>query len=159
MLKLKLQSFGHLMQRANSLEKTMMLWKIEGRKRSGWQRTRWLDSITDSTDLSWRWWRTRRPGMLQSMEFQRVGYYYYWRTDHNNKMLTYRIKGGDCWQIQILGIYFPQETLEYHRWKPLGKYFQPSSQWFWEALICTKETEFYLNIMMGWIMHIQYIDI
>ena len=51
MLKLKLQSFGHLMQRANSLEKTLMLGKIEGR-RSGWQRMRWLDGITDSMDMS-----------------------------------------------------------------------------------------------------------
>ena len=50
MLKLKLQYFGHLMQTANSLEKTLMLGKTEGRKRKGWQRTRWLDSITDSMD-------------------------------------------------------------------------------------------------------------
>ena len=52
MLKLKLQHFGYLMQRANSLEKTMMLGKIEGRRRRGWQRMRWLDSITDSMDMS-----------------------------------------------------------------------------------------------------------
>ena len=52
MLKLKLQYFGHLMQRADSLEKTLMLGKTEGRKRRGRQRTRWLDSITDSTDMS-----------------------------------------------------------------------------------------------------------
>ena len=52
MLKLKLQYFGHLMQRANSLEKTLMLGKIEGRRRRGWQRMRWLDGITDSMDLS-----------------------------------------------------------------------------------------------------------
>ena len=51
-LKLKLQYFGHLMQRANSLEKTMMLGKIEGRRRGGQQSMRWLDGITDSTDLS-----------------------------------------------------------------------------------------------------------
>ena len=51
MLKLKLQYFGHLMQRADSLEKTLMLGKIEG-KRSGQQRTRWLDSITDSMDMN-----------------------------------------------------------------------------------------------------------
>ena len=47
MLKLKLQSFGHLMRRANSLEKTLMLGKIEGRRRRGQQRMRWLDCITD----------------------------------------------------------------------------------------------------------------
>ena len=52
MLKLKLQCFGHLMRRTNSLEKTLMLGKIEGRRRRGRQRMRWLDSITDSTDMS-----------------------------------------------------------------------------------------------------------
>ena len=52
MLKLKLQYFGHLMRRANSLEKTLMLGKIEGGRRKGQQRTRWLDGITDSMDMS-----------------------------------------------------------------------------------------------------------
>ena len=52
MLKLKLQYFGHLMQRADSLEKTLILGKIEGRRRRGWQRMRWLDGITDSMDMS-----------------------------------------------------------------------------------------------------------
>ena len=52
MLKLKLQYFGHLMWRANSLEKTLMLEKIEGRRRRGWQRIRQLDGITDSMDMS-----------------------------------------------------------------------------------------------------------
>ena len=52
MLKLKPQCFGHIMQRADSLEKTLMLGKIEGRRRRGWQRMRWLDSITDSMDMS-----------------------------------------------------------------------------------------------------------
>ena len=52
MLKLKLQYFGHLMQRTNSLEKTLMLGKIEGRRRRGWQRMRWLDGIPDSMDMS-----------------------------------------------------------------------------------------------------------
>ena len=51
MLKLKLQFFGHLMQRADSFEKTLMLGKIEGRRRSGQQRMRWLDGITDSMDM------------------------------------------------------------------------------------------------------------
>ena len=51
-LKLKLQYFGHLMQRADSFEKTLMLGKIEGRRRRGWQRIRWLDGITDSIDMS-----------------------------------------------------------------------------------------------------------
>ena len=52
MLKLKLQYFGHLMRRANSLEKTLMLGKIEGRRRRGQQRMRWLDGITDSIDMN-----------------------------------------------------------------------------------------------------------
>ena len=52
MLKLKLQYFGHLMQRADSLEKTLMLGKIAGRRRRGWRRMRWLDGITDSRDIS-----------------------------------------------------------------------------------------------------------
>ena len=51
-LKLKLQYFGHLMQRTDSLEKTLMLGKIEGRRRRGWQRMRWLDGNTDSMDMS-----------------------------------------------------------------------------------------------------------
>ena len=52
MLKLKLQDFGHLMRRVDSLEKTLMLGKIEGKRRRGWQRTRWLDGITNSMDMS-----------------------------------------------------------------------------------------------------------
>ena len=52
MLKLELQYFGHLIQRANSLKKTLMLGKIEGKRRRGRQRMRWLDSITDSVDVS-----------------------------------------------------------------------------------------------------------
>ena len=52
MLKLKHQYVGHLMQRADSLEKTLMLGKIEGKRRKGWQKMRWLDSITDSMDVN-----------------------------------------------------------------------------------------------------------
>ena len=54
MLKLKLQYFGHRVQRADSLEKTLMLAKIEGKRRRGWQRMRWLDSVTDSMDMNLR---------------------------------------------------------------------------------------------------------
>ena len=55
MQKLKLQCFGHLMQRNDSLEKTLILGKIEGRRRRGWQRMRWLDGITDSMDVGFGW--------------------------------------------------------------------------------------------------------
>ena len=78
MLKLKLQYFGHLMGRTDSLEKTLMLVNIEGRRRRGWQRMRWLDGITDSWTWVWvgsrSWYWTGKPGVLQSMGSQRVGH-------------------------------------------------------------------------------------
>ena len=71
MLKLKLQYFSHLMRRTDSLEKTLMLGKTEGRRRRGRQRMRWLDGITTQWTWVWvnsgSWWWTGRPGLLQSM--------------------------------------------------------------------------------------------
>ena len=85
LLKLKLQYFGHLMQRNDSLEKTLMLGKIEGRRRRGWQMMRRWDGITDSMDMSLgefgSWWWTGRPGVLWIMGSQRVGHN--WATDLN----------------------------------------------------------------------------
>jgi len=76
MFKLKLWYFGHLIQRTDSFEKTLMLGKIKGGRRRGCQRIKWLDGITKSMDMSLRysgsWWWTRRPGCLQSMGSQRV---------------------------------------------------------------------------------------
>ena len=78
MLRLKLQYFGHLMWRTDSLEKTLMLRKIEGRRRRGPQRMRWLDGITDARTWVWvssgSWWWTGKPGLLQFMGLQRVGH-------------------------------------------------------------------------------------
>ena len=78
MLKLKLQYFGYLKQTANSFEKTLMLGKTEGKRIRGWQRMKWLDSITDSMDMNLSELQEkvedRRVCMLQSTGSQRVGH-------------------------------------------------------------------------------------
>ena len=85
MLKLILQYFGHLLWITDTLEKTLMLGKIEGGRRRGWQRMRWLDGITESVDMSWAslgiWWCTGKPGVLQFMGSQGVGHD--WATELN----------------------------------------------------------------------------
>ena len=85
MLKLKLQYFGHLLWRVDSLEKTLMLGGIGGRRRRGQQRMRWLDGITTWRTWVWvnpgSWWWTGRPGVLQFMGSQRVGHD--WATELN----------------------------------------------------------------------------
>ena len=95
MVKLKLQYFGHLMQRADSLEKTPTLGKIEGKRKRGWQRMRWLDGITDSMDVSlsklWEWWWAWKPGVLQSMGSQRVGH---------NRATEQQVPNKGAWLVQ-----------------------------------------------------------
>ena len=85
MLKMKCQYFGHLMRRADSFEKTLILGKIESRRRRARQRMRWLDGTTDSVNMglvdSGSWWWTGRPGTLQSLRLQRVGHN--WVTELN----------------------------------------------------------------------------
>ena len=93
MLKLKLQYFGHLMRRVDSLEKTPMLGGIGGRRRRGWQRMRWLDGITDSMAWVWvnsgSWWWTGRPGLLRFTGSQRVGHD--WATELNwTELISYK---------------------------------------------------------------------
>ena len=95
MLKLKLQYFGHLMRRADSFEKTL----IEGRRRTGRQRMRWLDGITDSMDMSLvnsrSWWWTGRLGMLWFTGLQRVGHN--WATELNWNWCVCSVVSNSLW--------------------------------------------------------------
>ena len=96
MLKLKLQNFGHLMGRANSLKKTLMLGKIEGKRKRRWKRVRWLDSITDSMNMSlsklWHIVEDGGPGILQLMESQKDRYDLVTEQQHNALHLSKHLR-------------------------------------------------------------------
>ena len=101
MLKLKLQYFGHLMWRVDSLEKTLMLGGIEGRRRRGQQRMRWMASLTRWTWVwgnSGSWWWTGRPGMLQFMGSQRVRHN--WVTELNWTLCVW----NQFHRVQLFGL-------------------------------------------------------
>ena len=113
MLKLKLQYFGHLMRRTDSLEKTLMLGKIEGRRRRGQQRMRWLDGSLTQWIWVWvssgNWWWIGRPGVLQSIRSQRVGHD--WVTELNwpqhelwgwHRLMCIKVHVGCVWVLQVM---------------------------------------------------------
>ena len=128
MLKLKLQYFGHLRWRVDSLEKTLMLGRTGGRRRRGRQRMRWLDGITWVWASSGSWWWTGRPGMLWFMGFQRVGHdwvtelnltdgwiycIYFFDTNSWNKIRTHSridlMNNRTCWFLRdwhVLAFFF-----------------------------------------------------
>ena len=109
MLKLKLQYFGYLMRRVDSLEKTLMLGGIGGRRRRGWQRMRWLDGITDSMGMSLselrRWWLTGRPGVLWFMGSQRVGHDCVTELNWTYRFESQTIKKSECQGIDAFKLW------------------------------------------------------
>ena len=152
---LKFQCFGHLMQRADLLEKTLMLAETEGRRRRGWQRMKWLDSITDSWMWIWanlgKWWRTGEPGMLQSIGLQRIGHnlateQQQWRAKCKTREKGRIIHGGcesrktghwvkenPCQKLQSWKEYHNEITENSNR-----SWSTPSNSllFFWLALLC-----------------------
>ena len=118
MLKLIFQYFGHLMGKTDSFEKTLMLGKIEGRRRRGRQRMRWLDGITDSMDMglvdSGSWWWTGGPGVLQFMGSQRIGHD--WATEPSwMKKVHVQTNGSTC-IISLNSYVTPHEGGPFYKW-------------------------------------------
>ena len=114
MLKLKLQYFGHLMQRADSFEKTLMLGKIEGRRRRGRQRMRWLDGITNSMDMS--------LGELQELVMDREA----WRAVVHGL--------AKCWTWLSDWTELRSTTYIYFNWSPLLKWNSNQDNWYKDRL-------------------------
>ena len=113
MLKLKLQYFGHLIGRSDSLEKTLMLGKTEGRRRRGRQKMRWMASPTQWTCVwvnSGSWWWTGKPGVLQSMGSQRV--WHDWATELNwPELVSHCFLFFFCHTTQLAESQFPDQEL------------------------------------------------
>ena len=132
MLKLKLRYFGHLMQRVDSLEKTLMLGKGEGGRRRRWQRMKWLDGITEWTWVwvnSGSWWWTGRPDVLQFMGSQRIGHD--WATELNwteslpafspPALLFHMVMQREVWRAAVHGVAKSQTWLS--DWTELNIHF------------------------------------